>query len=1089
MKKNLLLTALFLCIFSLAQSQTEKAWSVVSEKNFTPSKHSQRLSFPTEFKMFRLDLQALRQTLTNAPKRFGARNNGVIIAMPNAEGALEHFEMFEASNFDDQLQAQFPEIRSYVGRGIEDKRALLRMSADPSGIQTMIFRTDKRNEFMEPYSQDGSVYAVYNSSRNKGRLPFICSTEDVAVANDLQRQAASTGRHSNTSELLTFRLALSCNAEYTTYFGGTVAGSLAAFNATMTRVNGVFEKDFAIHMNIIANTTAVIYTNAATDPYSTNMNLWNNQLQNTLNNVIGNANYDIGHMFGATGGGGNAGCIGCVCVNGQKGSGITSPADGVPMGDNFDIDYVAHEMGHQFGGNHTFSFDVEGSGVNVEPGSGSTIMGYAGITAQDIQAHSDDYFVYASIKQVQDNMVGKSCPVRTPIANLAPVMDAGIDYIIPKTTPFILTGSGTDPNGDAITYCWEENDTATTQSGANSQASATKAGGPNWRSYDPTTSPSRFCPPLARVVANQLTSVFGSIKTEAVSSVGRDLNFVLTGRDNVLGIGQANSDAMKVTVTAAAGPFLVTSPNTAVSWEAGSNQTVTWNVAGTDANGVNAAYVDIFLSTDGGVSFPVLLASQVPNDGSEVVTLPNSPGTTNRIMIKGNHHIFYDLSNTNFTIAAPASTFSVDFSEVEGQQNKTACQGTAVTYTIPYAALNGFSGTTTFSASGQPAGANVSFSPATISADGNVTVTIDNTNGSAAGFYTMTITATSGAISKTVPLYLQLFSSSFANTVLTAPANLAITQNTALTLAWDADANATQYDVEVATDDAFTNIISSGTVNTNSYALSGLQEATSYYWRILPKNGSCAGTFSAASTFQTGMIACDTYDSPDVPVTISDNGPDTVSSILNIPSGQIISGITLTMDVTHTWINDLSAKLTSPSGTEVQLFLNPCSSDAINDISATFDDAGAVVVCGNNPGISGTVQPVSPLAALIGEDSTGDWILEIDDAYDQDGGSLNSWSLNICSAQPLAVHQNDLLNFAVYPNPNNGSFNVQFTSNTQDDIKINVHDLRGRKIFEQSYPNNGIFNENLQLNGAEAGVYLVTVQNGDHREVKKIVVE
>ncbi|RZJ28670.1 MAG: hypothetical protein EOO48_09310, partial [Flavobacterium sp.] len=479
MKKTLLLAALFLTVTQL-QAQTDKAWAAVTQKNFPVSKNAGRQSFPEEFKMFKLSAQMLRDVLANAPQRFGSHTTGVIISLPNADGAIERFEMFEASNFEPALQAQFPEIRSYVGRGVDDKKALLRMSVDPSGIQAMVFRTDKRNEFMEPYSQDGSVYAVYNSSRNKGQLPFVCSTDDVAMANSLQRQMP-TDRLSNSGELLTFRLALSCNAEYTTYFGGTVAGALAAMNATMTRVNGVFEKDLAIHMNIIANDNLVIYTNASTDPY-TSMANWNAQLQTALNNAIGNANYDIGHMFGSTGGGGNAGCIGCVCVTNQKGRGITSPADGIPMGDNFDIDYVAHEMGHQFGGNHTFSNDVEGSGVNVEPGSGSTIMGYAGITAQDIQAHSDDYFVYASIKQIQDNMVGKTCPVRTTLNNVAPVMNAGIDYIIPKSTPFILTGSGTDANGDALTFCWEQNDTATTQTGTNSQASATKTGGPNWRS-------------------------------------------------------------------------------------------------------------------------------------------------------------------------------------------------------------------------------------------------------------------------------------------------------------------------------------------------------------------------------------------------------------------------------------------------------------------------------------------------------------------------------------------------------------------------------------------------------------------------------
>jgi subtilisin-like proprotein convertase family protein len=1087
MKKTLLLIAFSFCIH-IGYSQTEKAWAKATAENVIPSKNTARMSFPKEFSLYQFSPETMRQALANAPERFGKQKSGVVISLPNTAGAIENFEVFEASNFEPALQAQFPDIRSYVGRGITDKRAVLRMSVDPRGIQTMVFRTDKRNEFMEPYSEDGSIYAVFNSSRNKGSLPFTCSTQDVAVAHSPELLNAATQRTSS-AELLTFRLAMSCNGEYTTYFGGTVAGALAGINASLTRVNGVFEMDFAIHMNLIANTTAVIYTNASTDPYTT-MGAWNGQLQNTLTANIGEANYDIGHMFGATGGGGNAGCIGCVCVNGQKGSGITSPADGIPMGDNFDIDYVAHEMGHQFGGNHTFSNNVEGTGVNVEPGSGSTIMGYAGITSQDIAAHSDDYFVYASIKQVQDNMVGKTCPIRTQLENTAPVMNAGANYTIPKSTPFVLTGSGTDADGAALTYCWEQNDTATNQTGANSQASATKTGGPNWRSYDPVSNGTRYFPPLARVVINQLTSVFGTIKTEAVSSVARTLNFTLTGRDNVLGVGLTNTDAMVVTVNATAGPFLVSAPNTNVSWEAGSNQTVTWNVAGTTANNVNAAYVDIFLSNDGGFTYPTLLASQVPNDGSETVTMPNTPGTTNRIMVKGNSHVFYDISNTNFAIPAPASTFEVAFSGNAGDQNKTACQGVDVSYTMPYAALNGFSGATTFAASGQPAGATVTFSPSSMSADGNVTVTISGTGASTPGFYPMTITATSGAIVKTVPLYFQLYSSNFSVTTASTPADGAVTQNTALTLIWAADVNATLYDVEVATDAAFTNIISSATVSTNSYAISGLAEATYYYWRVLPKNSSCSGSFSAGFVFQTGQVACSSAASTNVPMAISATGAPTINSTLTIASGVVVSDIKVTMNVTHTWINDLTATLISPAGTQVVLFANPCSPDvSVNNIVATFDNAGIPVVCGDNPGISGTVQPSQSLSAFSGENSAGTWTLKIADGFAQDGGALNSWSLNVCSTQPLATAENHLTGFAIYPNPNSGNFNVQFTSASDHDITISVHDIRGRQIFTKKYQNNGLFNENLQLNNVQTGMYLVTVQDGDIKEVKKIVVE
>ena len=1086
MKKSLLLTLLILLSIT---SKAQNSWSKINQTALATSKNVARLSFPKEYQLYNLSFNEMNSILTQAPNRLRNQKSSTIISIPNLNGVLERFEVFEYSNFAPELQVQYPQIRSYVGKGIDDKLATIRLSSDPSGIQSMIFRVGKSDEFMEPYSADGSVYVIYESQRNKGQLPFTCSTVDTNLANDINKDLPSTARSSN-AELLNFRLALSCNGEYATYFGGTVAGALAAMNATMTRVNGVCEKDLAIHMTIIANNNLVVYTNAATDPYTTMAN-WNTQLQNTLTSVIGEANYDIGHMFGATGGGGNAGCIGCVCSDGTKGRGITSPADGIPMGDNFDIDYVVHEMGHQFGGNHSFSNSVEGSGVNVEPGSGSTIMGYAGITAQDVQPHSDAYFVYGNVRQIQENMVGKTCPTRTPLTHGAPVVNAGLDYTIPKSTPFVLTGSATDSNGDTLSYCWEENDTATTQTGANSAAIITKTGGPNWRSYSPVAIPTRYFPRIQSVIGNSNTTAGSEINVEALSSVARDLNFVLTARDNFPGAGLTGSDAMKVTVNATAGPFLVSSPNTLVSWITGSNQTVTWAVAGTTANNVNAAYVDIFLSTDGGFTYPIQLASQVPNDGSEVITVPNNLGTTNRIMVKGYNHIFYDISNVNFTITAPTSDFSVGFNGVVGEQNKSICTSASVSYTIPYATLSGFSGTTSFVVTGQPSGTTVVFSPNTISANGNVTMTISNTTTATPGFYSMVVTATSGSITKTIPFYLNLFSSNFATTAVVSPANNATAQPTSITLNWAADANATQYDVQVATDMAFSNILYSATVTTNSYSITGLSEATDYYWRILPKNSSCFGVYSSGSKFSTGSQVCNNFSSTNVPLTIATTANFTVNSTLAIAATDVISDVNITLDITHTWVNDLTITLISPAGTQVQLVVQPCASAALNNIVATFDDAGVPIVCGNNPAIAGTVKPIQLLSAFNGQTMNGTWTLRVLDSFAADGGSLNSWSLNLCKTvnPALAVNLNTIQNFSLYPNPNNGNFNINFNSQSNKNIDINVYDMRGRNVFTNNYKNTGIFNENIQLNSLQAGVYLVKVQDGENQITKRIIIE
>ncbi|RZJ38344.1 MAG: hypothetical protein EOO18_03605, partial [Chryseobacterium sp.] len=548
-----------------------------------------------------------------------------------------------------------------------DSHFTVYFSVSPLGLSSMELYDNKSAVFIEPYTKDLSAYVVYKKSDKKENLDkFECTVIDVAQKG-IDNSNLTARPNADDGKLRTFRLALSCTGEYTTYFGGTVAGALAAMNNTMTRVNGVFEKDFAARMVLIANNSTLIYTNASTDPYSAAAagtgGAWNGELQANLTSTIGEANYDVGHLFGATGGGGNAGCIGCVCNNGTKGRGYTSPANGVPSGDTFDIDYVAHELGHQFGGNHTFSMSNEGSGVNMEPGSGSTIMAYAGITNQNVQMNSDPFFHAVSIQQITNNIKAKTCPVVTNTGNAIPTADAGLDYIIPKGTPFVLTGTGTDGNSDPLTYIWEQMDNASAaQTGANSAASATKATGPTFRSYTPQTVPFRYFPPLARIVAGATitsspTGTASGIVVEALSNVARTYNFRFTTRDNRAGGSGNNSDDAVITVNAASGPFLVTSQNTAgVVWTEGQAQTITWDVANTTAAPVSTPNVTILLSKDGGLTFPTVLVASTPNDGTHSYTVPGGLGNVSnaRIMVKGVNNVFLNVNSQNFTINSSA---------------------------------------------------------------------------------------------------------------------------------------------------------------------------------------------------------------------------------------------------------------------------------------------------------------------------------------------------------------------------------------------------------------------------------------------------
>ncbi|WAC01141.1 M12 family metallo-peptidase [Lacinutrix neustonica] len=409
---------------------------------------------------YHLNFEGLKQALIKAPIRGSASNNSnVIIEFPNDRGEFERFRIVEASVMHPDLEAKYPGIKSYAGQGVDDASARIRFSVSPLGLQSMRLSAGQPAAFIEPYTIDGLEYTVYKREDKADTYDnFECQVTDAA--NKALLGNTSTLRNADDAILRTYRLAVSTTAEYTIFHGGTKALALAAINTTMTRVNGIFENDFNVTMVLIANTDAVIYTNASTDPYGSTSGGFNSALQNTLTNVIGEANYDVGHLFAKASNNGNAGCIGCVCVNGQKGSGFTSRQD--PVGDPFDVDYVAHEMGHQFGGNHTWTHGGnEGTNVQMEPGSGSTIMGYAGITGAntDVQQNSDPYFHAISIQQITNYVKSTSCQTNTNTGNAVPTASAGSNYTIPKGTAFVLTGAGSDANSqDVLTYCWEEID-------------------------------------------------------------------------------------------------------------------------------------------------------------------------------------------------------------------------------------------------------------------------------------------------------------------------------------------------------------------------------------------------------------------------------------------------------------------------------------------------------------------------------------------------------------------------------------------------------------------------------------------------------
>ncbi len=646
--KNLLLLLTFLILCGNVVNAQQELWTDITESQINLV--SERYIIPDSYRTVKLNRDIARPLLESAPMEFTfeAREGKSLITLPMPDGTFQIFYFWESPSMEPELQAKYPEIRTYTGQGVDDSYATLKFDLTPHGFHAQILSPDGR-VFIDPYSKGdiNNYISYYTRDFQKVNDEFEClvSFDEYSIPEpgyNSEMPMPPSGH-----QLRTYRLANAATGEYTGFHGGTVALGLAAVTTSVNRVNGVYEKEVAVRMVLVANNSSIIYTNPATDPYTNgNGGAMLSENQSNLDAVIGSANYDIGHVF-STGGGGVAG-LGVVCINGSKAWGVTGSS--APIGDPFNIDYVAHEMGHQFDGNHTFNGNAGSCSGNrnastaYEPGSGSTIMAYAGICgSQDLQNHSNAYFHVVSFDEIRTYTTtgsGNGCPVITNTGNNAPIVTVPSGgFYIPKSTPFALTGSATDPNGDAMTYCWEEFDLGPAGAPGSPSGNA-----PIFRSFNPTSSSTRTFPKLSDLLNN--TSTIGEI----LPPYARNLTFRLTVRDNRAGGGGVDWNQVAFNVDGNSGPFVVTSPNTSVSWTGNTQQTVTWNVANTNGSPVNCTAVRILLSTNGGNSFTTELIASTPNDGSEVITLPNLPTSQARIKVEAVGNIFFDISNVNFNI-------------------------------------------------------------------------------------------------------------------------------------------------------------------------------------------------------------------------------------------------------------------------------------------------------------------------------------------------------------------------------------------------------------------------------------------------------
>ncbi|MEZ5035043.1 MAG: M12 family metallo-peptidase [Chitinophagaceae bacterium] len=730
--------------------------------NAIKSTDGQQTIFPKKYFGYSANIDELRTFLWTLPDEKNLtveRDNALIMEIPMPNGKMAKFKVWESNIMSPGLAAKYPDMRQFLGQGIDDPYATIRFDYNPfTGFHGQILSAKTGRIMIDPYANgDLGFYMSYYSKDATSPDGFVCINEND---NPVQNRQNLTTASCLGTDLRTYRLALACTGEYAHAVDGanpTVAGVLAAMNTAVNRVTGVYENELSVRMELIPNNNLLVYLDGNTDPYTNNSGFaMLSQNQTNVDNVIGSANYDIGHVF-STGGGGVA-SLGVVCVNGFKARGVTGLPN--PVGDPFYIDYVAHEMGHQYSGNHTFNSQSGSCGggnrngsTAYEVGSGNTIMAYAGICgSDDIQPHSDPVFQAISFDEISNHVTSTSCAVITSTGNTLPIINSmPSNKTIPIGTPFTLTGTATDANGDALTYSWEEMDLG--PAGAwNNGANSTTA--PLFKPRLPKTTGSRTFPDISVILAGYPTNppaTTNGLKGETLPQVARQMKFRLTVRDNRAGgggvvssgtLGCQNSNDVIIT-TAGSTPFALTTPNGGESYPAGSSQTITWNKAGTDAAPFNVANVKISLSTDGGLTYPTVVIASTPNDGSEVVTIPSVPATTTaRIKIEAIGNYFFDISDANFSITIPPNGFS--FNSPAPVTANCPAPVTMISGNLVATYLGNFTGDINLTATVSPSfPANVNFPTNPLTPNANsTTVELGNMSLLPAGTYTLTVIGT-----------------------------------------------------------------------------------------------------------------------------------------------------------------------------------------------------------------------------------------------------------------------------------------------------------------------------------------------------------
>ncbi|MBI5915274.1 MAG: T9SS type A sorting domain-containing protein [Bacteroidetes bacterium] len=1007
-------TALLSAAILLAQSGATFWHEREKTLNTTPA------FLPKTYRALTLDLDAMRNHLRLAPMEFtaAAQSAPLTVTLPMPDGTMENFAVWESPIMEPALAEQFPMIKTFAGKSLANPSTTMRLDYTLEGFHAIV-HTAGSTALIAPEGPQQPVYLSFwlkdVDLSTAEATQFKCMVEHSAQeAEDFTENFnVNTDRSAPPVDLYTYRLAVATTSEYSFDYGNTAATILSNVTTVINNVNSVFERDVAVRVVLIANTTQTFFIGpAGADPY-TNGNTQNMIDQNPaeLNTAYGVTGYDIGHVLGTQGGG--LASTGGVCdgniLNGYPKARAASCKFGPYNGPLFYI-IVGHEMGHQFNALHNFNkCDMmnESPETAYEPGSGSTIMCYNGndvCGVNHIQPTSDDYFHNNAMQRITAftrSGPGGSCEVvlaggnTTPVSNILTVGG----FFIPIETPFSLTGEATDAEDAGLTYCWEQYDL-----GPMSTLGTYTGTSPMFRSFQPVTTPTRYFPRLETILSNTPDPA------ELLPTTSRVLTFHFTVRDNHPNAGAYNIDEIVFQSTATAGPFVVTYPNGGETFDVGEYVEVTWDVANTNLAPVNSHLVNIHLSTDGGLTYPTLLLTQTANDGSAFVVLPNLPTTTARIRVEAADNIFFDISNQNFTIAPPLQPgFLFATSPPEGG---LSCDELEVE--LETEALLGYTGDVQFSVTGLPAGVTETYTTNPVMAGQPTTLTINTSGATQTGDLLLDILATSAGQPDALRFFtLTIVDTDLSGITATSPDDGASGEETLPDFTWSALPNALTYDIQIATDPAFTNIVDSGTGLTNAQFTPGLtlNDDQVYYWRVRASNECGSGDFSDPFSFRTVSQTCLDLTSTQNNINIPGTGLPLIQSVINVAQAGTISDVNLTnVKATHNALGDVVLRLKGPDATSVVLLdTPPCNSGTLNN---GFDDQSPFTVT-NCPTAGQTYKPEGQLADFVGKNALGDWIFELEVVNSLgEGGTFNDWQLEICAglqATNPTVIKNDTL--------------------------------------------------------------------------------